>query len=149
MARSGRGQLEVSALTHLIRTASSAREAALALSAVSAVRHVAIAQGRVMPWPDSFLKAFIKVRVYLLLRAWAQEGRGGGASWCFVLGGGLKGLMAAVYACGYCQAARNAPARVNPHSTQQGGGAQACACVFVLNPGGGGERGLGAIRCGS
>jgi hypothetical protein len=62
MARSGKGQLEVSALTHLIRTASSRRDAALALSAISAVRHVAIGEGRVQPWPDSFLKAFIKVR---------------------------------------------------------------------------------------
>lgn len=54
--------VEVAALTHLIRTASSRRDAALALSAISAVRHVAIGEGRVQPWPDSFLKAFIKVR---------------------------------------------------------------------------------------
>jgi hypothetical protein len=61
LSRSGRGQLEVAALTHLIRTAASPRDAALALSAVSAVRHVGIGQGRVAPWPDAFLKAFIKV----------------------------------------------------------------------------------------
>lgn len=61
MSRSGRGQLEVAALTHLVRTSSSPRDAALALSSVSAVRHVALGEGRVAPWPDSFLKAFIKV----------------------------------------------------------------------------------------
>lgn len=53
----------MAALTHLIRTAATPRDAALALSAVSAVRHVGISQGRVTPWPDAFLKAFIKVGV--------------------------------------------------------------------------------------
>jgi hypothetical protein len=51
----------VAALTHLMRTASTPRDAALALTAVSAVRNVAVAVGRVAAWPDTFLKAFIKV----------------------------------------------------------------------------------------
>jgi len=61
LERSGRGSLEVGALTHLVRTAGCCRDAQLALSALSAVRAVAVSQGRMQPWPDRFTKAFVKV----------------------------------------------------------------------------------------
>lgn len=83
LSRSGRGQLEVAALTYLIRTAATPRDASLALSGVSAVRHVGISQGRVAPWPDQFLKAFIKVGA----GREGEEGREGGGEG----GGGGRG----------------------------------------------------------
>eukprot|EP00775_Hariotina_reticulata_P013160 gene13160-13290_t len=74
LERSGRGSLEVAALTHLVRTAGSSRDAQLALSALSAVRAVAVSLGRMEPWPDHFTKAFVKWKTLLVaLKHWGDS----------------------------------------------------------------------------
>ncbi|KAF6262321.1 glycosyl hydrolase [Scenedesmus sp. NREL 46B-D3] len=61
LERCGRGRLEAAALRYLLASAACRRDAQLALSALGAVRSVAVARGDVAPWSDSFVKAFVRM----------------------------------------------------------------------------------------
>jgi hypothetical protein len=61
LTRCGQGRLESDALRYLLASASSRSDARLALSALGAVRSVAVARGDMAPWSDSFVKTFVRV----------------------------------------------------------------------------------------
>jgi hypothetical protein len=61
LARCGQGRFESAALRYLLASAANKQDAQLALSALGAVRSVAVARGDMAPWSDSFVKTFVWV----------------------------------------------------------------------------------------
>jgi hypothetical protein len=61
LARCGQGRLESAALRYLLASAVNRQDAQLGLSALGAVRSVAVARGDMAPWSDSFVKSFVMV----------------------------------------------------------------------------------------
>ncbi|WIA38807.1 hypothetical protein OEZ86_002089 [Tetradesmus obliquus] len=63
LSRCGQGTLESAALQYLLSSAATARDAQLGLSALGAVRSVAVARGDMAPWGDPFVKTFVMMAV--------------------------------------------------------------------------------------